>query len=124
MPHSNKYDSGRELIARAIVIQNDAVLVNRSRNKKTGLEYSALPGGHVDPGESCVAAVQREFEEELEAQIEVGDLEFVAESIYAGRGRHDSRRHELVMYFAATLQTTLRESDGRIHSPEAKKNFG
>jgi len=119
----NKYDSGRELIVRAIVIQNDAVLVNRSRNRKTGLEYSALPGGHVDPGESCVEALQREFVEELNAEIEVGDLQFVAESIYPGRGQHDTQRHELVLYFTATLKTPVQETGGRIHSPEAKKNF-
>jgi ADP-ribose pyrophosphatase YjhB (NUDIX family) len=124
MANSSECDSGRELIARAVVIQDGAVLVNRSRNNKTGLEYSALPGGHVDPGESCVAALQREFEEELRATIEVGDLEFVVESIYAGRGAGDSNRHELVLYYAANLHHTLQEVDGRIPSPEAKKNFG
>jgi len=124
MAKTNKYDSGRELIARAIVIHNDAVLVNRSRNKKTGLEYSALPGGHVDPGESCVAALEREFVEELDAQIEVGELEFVAESIYPGGSNAETRRHELVLYYSATLRADLHETAGRIDSPEPKKNFG
>jgi ADP-ribose pyrophosphatase YjhB (NUDIX family) len=118
-----KHNPKRELIARAIIIENDAVLVNQSSNKKTGEKYFALPGGHVDPGESCVQAVVRELEEELEALISVGDLRFVSESIYPGRKADEEQRHELVLYFDAALRQPLREISGRIHSPEKNKNF-
>jgi len=119
----NTYDSGRELIARVAIIQNDCILVNQGQNKKSGEQYFALPGGHVDPGESCAQAAQRELEEELAAQIEVGELLFVSEQIYEGRKKGDEQRHELTLVFAATLTTAPREENGKILSPEKSKNF-
>lgn len=113
----------RDLIARAIVVRDGAVLVNRSRNSKTGEEYFALPGGHIDPGEDCVTALEREFEEELSAKIAVYDLCFVSESIYAGRRKSESKRHELVLYFHADLTSELKENGKEVLSPEKDKNF-
>lgn len=113
----------RDLIARAIVVRDGAVLVNRSRNSKTGEEYFALPGGHIDPGEDCVTALVREFEEELSVHIAVYDLCFVSESVYAGRKKAETRRHELVLYFHADLASDLQENGKEVLSPENDKNF-
>ena len=118
-----KYDSGRELIARVLLKKGDSILVNRGQSKRTGETYYALPGGHVDPGESCPQAAQRELKEELKAQIEVGDLLFVGEQIYDGRKKSDGKRHELTLLFAATLIKAPREKDGIILSPEPSKKF-
>lgn len=112
-----------ELIARGVIIENGAVLVNRNVNAKTGENYCALPGGHVDEGESCVEALRREIEEEINAQVSVGDLCFVAESVYAGRHYWDSRRQEVVLYFRATLTSELQRDGDQILSPESDKNF-
>lgn len=119
----NKYDSGRELIARVVIVQNDCILVNQGKSKKTGETYFALPGGHVDPGESCVEAARRELQEELETEIQVGDLLFAAEQIYAGRSKNDGNRHELTLLFTATLTKAPHEANGKILSPEPSKNF-
>lgn len=113
----------RDLIARAIVVQDGAILVNRSRNAKTNEEYFALPGGHIDPGESSVDALVREFEEELDAKVAVYDLCFVSESIYAGRRKSEMQRHELVLYFHADLAHELKGNGKEILSPEKDKNF-
>ncbi|HEX8834358.1 MAG TPA: NUDIX domain-containing protein [Abditibacteriaceae bacterium] len=121
MSHENS--SRHELIARGVIIQDGAILVNRGRNAKTGVEYFALPGGHIDPGESSRTAVERELEEELNAKVSVGELVFVSESIYPGRHEDDGRRQEIVLYFAATLQSELHEENGIIASPEADKRF-
>jgi ADP-ribose pyrophosphatase YjhB (NUDIX family) len=118
-----KHDSGRELIARGIIIHEGAVLVNFSRNKKTGDTYCALPGGHVDPGESCTEALRRELVEELGCEAEVGELSFVVESIYSGRKTSDKKRHELVLYFVTTLLQMPPVEGERILSPEPEKNF-
>jgi 8-oxo-dGTP diphosphatase len=118
-----KHDPQRELIARAIVVHEGAVLVNQSRNAKTEEEYCALPGGHVDAGESCVAALAREWREELGAEIEIHDLCFASESIYSGRKKEESKRHEMVLYFHADLSTPLQDNGVEIHSPEANKRF-
>ncbi|HVF84459.1 MAG TPA: NUDIX domain-containing protein [Abditibacteriaceae bacterium] len=112
-----------ELIARGVIIENGAVLVNRNTNAKTGESYCALPGGHVDEGESCPAAIVRELQEELGAQVEVGDLCFVAESVYAGRHDWDHRRQEVVLYFWAALKSELKQENNQILSPEDDKNF-
>ncbi len=112
-----------ELIARGVIIQNNAILVNRNTNTKTGESYCALPGGHVDEGESCPQAFCREIEEELGATAEANDLCFVAESVYAGRHDWDGKRQEVVLYFWAKLTSELREENGQILSPESDKNF-
>jgi ADP-ribose pyrophosphatase YjhB (NUDIX family) len=120
---NEKYDAQRELIARAIVVEDGAFVVNKSRNVKTGEEYFALPGGHVEPSESCVAALEREWLEELGAHIEVLDLCFVAESVYGGRAPDESQRHELGLYFHAQLSVPLQHNGKEIASPEAQKKF-
>ena len=113
----------RDLIARAILWKNGALLVNANRNSKTGESYVALPGGHVDAGEHCVQALQREIEEELAAQCQIGDLQFVCENIYPGRRKSESQRHELTLIFEGTISGEQTRADGTIVSPEKDKNF-
>ncbi|HEX8464579.1 MAG TPA: NUDIX domain-containing protein [Abditibacterium sp.] len=113
----------RELIARAVIWRDGALLVNGNSNKKTGDKYVALPGGHVDPGEHCIEALKREIEEELAANCEVGDLLFVTENIYPGREIGEKQRHELTLFFAATISGEQTREDGTIFSPEKWKNF-
>lgn len=112
-----------ELIARGVTIENGAILVNRNSNAKTGESYCALPGGHVDEGESCVEALRREVEEEMGATVSVGDLCFVAESVYAGRHDWDGKRQEVTLFFHAKLISELQVENGKILSPESDKNF-
>ena len=115
--------SNADLIARVVLWKDGALLVNANRNSKTGDSYVALPGGHVDAGEHCVQALQREIEEELAAKCEVGDLQFVCENIYAGRRKSESQRHELTLVFAGTIAGEKTRDDGTIESPEKDKNF-
>ena len=115
--------SGPDLIARAILWKDDALLVNANHNAKTGEDYFALPGGHVDAGEHFAQALQREIEEELNAHCEVGDLQFVCENIYAGRRKSESQRHELTLVFAGEISGEQTRADGTIASPEKDKNF-
>jgi ADP-ribose pyrophosphatase YjhB (NUDIX family) len=116
------YKNDRDLISRALIIKNDAILVNQNVNRKTGEAYVALPGGHVDPGEDCKTALLREIEEELDAHAEIGDLIFVSENIYAGRSKEDTQRHELTLIFAGEISGET--SDGvHVRSPEDDKNF-
>lgn len=112
-----------EIIARAVIRRDGALLVNGNTNKKTGQSYVALPGGHVDPGEHCTQALQREIEEELAANCEVGDLLFVVENFYPGREKDEKQRHELTLFFAATISEEQTRDDGTLFSPEAWKNF-
>lgn len=49
------------IIARAVIIKNDKLLVCVGKNK----EYFFLPGGHVEHSESIAHALVRELKEEL-----------------------------------------------------------
>jgi len=113
----------RDLIARAVIIREGALLVNGNTNRKTGQSYVALPGGHVDPGENCVEALKREIEEELHATCQVAALLFVTEDIYPGREEGEKQRHELTLFFQATLSGETTRADGTVESPEKWKNF-
>lgn len=113
----------RDLIARAVIWKDGALLVNGNTNKKTGQKYVALPGGHVDPGEHCLEALKREIEEELAASCEIGEMLFVTENIYPGREKDEKQRHELTLFFEATISGEQTNPDGTIASPEKWKNF-
>jgi 8-oxo-dGTP diphosphatase len=61
-------------LARAIIINNDKVLVAQA----VGHRNSFLPGGHVDFGESASEALIREIKEEMGLDSSVSKfLEFV-----------------------------------------------
>ncbi len=116
------YSNDRDLISRAVFRKNGAILVNQNQNQKTGEKYVALPGGHVDPGEDCQSALQREIEEELGAGCEIGDLIFVCESVYAGRGESETSRHELTLFFEGEISGEKTDGE-RVLSPESDKDF-
>jgi len=81
-----------ELIARGLLIRDNAVLL--CRNAEHGYLY--LPGGHVEFDESAEQALVREFLEETGRQCRVGDLLLAAEL----RFTQDRRaRHEVSLVF-------------------------
>ena len=114
--------SSHHLIARAILIRDNCVLVNSSQDP-LGRPYCALPGGHVDPGEDSKFALQREIAEELEGTISVGDLAFVSEQKYLGGKDGAQPRHEVVLFFHANLESELKATEQGLYSPEPQKNF-
>ncbi len=70
----------------ALVVENGKVLL--VSHKKEGHVYWLLPGGGVDYGEKLPDALRREVCEELNVEIDVGDVALIFESIEPNGGRH------------------------------------
>ncbi|MBZ9570061.1 NUDIX domain-containing protein [Methanobrevibacter sp. TMH8] len=63
------------LTMRGLLKQNDKILIlKRHPNSKTNPNRWELPGGKVDPGEDFDDALIREFVEETNLNIKIGDL--------------------------------------------------
>ncbi|GAA3349450.1 (deoxy)nucleoside triphosphate pyrophosphohydrolase [Amorphoplanes nipponensis] len=61
-----------EIVNAALVREGRVLLVHRSPNRRVYPDVWDLPGGHIDPGETELAALAREMHEELGVQIATG----------------------------------------------------
>ena len=66
-----------------VVVQDQHLLVMRYRYGER--DRFNLPGGNLEPGEEVTACLMREFAEELDLEITVGDLLCCAETVVAER---------------------------------------
>ena len=62
----------------AVIIDNDRVLLHQIE----GRDYCALPGGRIEVQEYSKQALVREMQEELELDVQVGRLLWVAENFF------------------------------------------
>lgn len=85
-----------EIIARLVAVQQGSVLLSH----KIGAPYTFLPGGHVEYGESAIAALHRELREECGCAVEVLDFLGVVEHAYSGEKK---RHQELNLLFSGRL---------------------
>ncbi|MET3423840.1 mutator protein MutT [Actinoplanes tereljensis] len=58
-----------EIVTAALVRAGRVLLVHRSPNRHAYPDVWDLPGGHIEPGETELAALAREMHEELGVQI-------------------------------------------------------
>lgn len=89
------------LSARAIIIENEAILLVEFVDEN-GLHYN-LPGGGMQAGESLTETVRREAFEEALAQVEVGELAIVYEYVPEKVGGKFGPRHQVSMMFMCRL---------------------
>lgn len=68
----------------AVLIEDGKALIMHRR--KAGVEYYAVIGGHIEPGESPEEACVREVEEETGLQVEI--IEKLAQITNQGRTEH------------------------------------
>lgn len=88
-----------------ILEKNDELLlVKHIKNKN---EYYLLPGGGVDHGEDFKTALKREFLEECNLNIDVGDMVFISEGIAPNKGRHIVNIYFEVSYISGDLKVGL-----------------
>ncbi|MGQ9616515.1 MAG: NUDIX domain-containing protein [Spirochaetota bacterium] len=53
------------------------------KHNKCGRDYWLLPGGRIATGEYSARALKREFLEELQLEVDVGELLFVVETVFS-----------------------------------------
>jgi mutator protein MutT len=75
----------RIAVVAAVVEEHDTFLVTR---RQPGVHLAGLwefPGGKIDPGETHEHALRREMREELDTDVDVGELVFEIEHAYPER---------------------------------------
>lgn len=91
-----------EILARGICVQDGKILLAYLKSK----EYYFLPGGHVEHGESALAAFEREIGEELGIEATVGKVALVFEHTWQNK---ESLVHEInfIITFAVAKDAIL-----------------
>jgi len=88
----NEYKDKFELCVRAIIQDDDRILVCKRKDK----DYYFFPGGHIDFGEDAKSALLRELKEEL--NISIKKLSFIGtvENIFV---QDNQKHHEINLVF-------------------------
>ena len=81
-----------EILSRGVLIHGEHILLCRSIEG----DYYYLPGGHVDPGEPCARACEREIDEEAGLTVSAGQCLLVNELRFTQNG---TPKHELTALF-------------------------
>ena len=79
-----------EVVVAALVREGRVLLVHRSPHRRAYPDVWDLPGGHIETGETELAALRREVHEELGVQIATGSAIHLCR-LRAGRGRESVR---------------------------------
>jgi 8-oxo-dGTP pyrophosphatase MutT (NUDIX family) len=102
---------------KAVIIQNNQILLQIKRDALS--QYAVLPGGGQHKGETLPEALRRECQEEINAEVEVGDLLCVRDYIsdhheFAEANEHV---HELELIFACSLPEGYQPQAGQAPDP-------
>lgn len=113
-----KSDSIRP-IALGIAKKDNKILVGIGYDKvKKQTFYRALGGG-IEFGETSKDAVKREFQEEIHADIKVGELLGVTENIFTYQGKTG---HEIVFLYSIEIPNDNFKNDYEINDEVGKYN--
>ncbi len=111
-------DARKEFLVRsaAILVHGESVLFQEADDGKGGEQY-ALPGGHLEFGESLATCLTREVYEESGLNVEADKLVYVHENFYTLKS---VQTHEIGFYFLVDLSSEFPtpDEDGYIPSLE------
>ena len=101
-----------------ICIQNDKILLQKPTDDK----YFAFPGGHVSFGETNKEALEREFKEEIGADISVDELRWVGEIFFTW---DDKPCHQICLYYTVQITDGNTQTKGifTAHEQPDGRNF-
>jgi len=114
-------DRGREFLVRscAILIHSDRVLMQEAGDGRGGQQY-ALPGGHLEFGETLALCMSRELYEETGLNVEADKLVYVHENFYTLKG---IETHELGFYFLVDLSSEFPTPDPQGYIPSRESHI-
>ena len=92
-----------ELIARGVLIGPRGILLCRN----VGMNYTYLPGGHIEFGETAAAALEREILEELALQAKAETFLGTIEHTFV---QDDATHHEISLVFELTGNAIARRA--------------
>ena len=93
-----------ELIARGVLIGPHGLLLCHPAGP-VGKDYTYLPGGHVEFGETASAALVREMREELQMRVDVDNFLGALESVFVQDGE---THHEMNLIFGISSPMLVR----------------
>lgn len=94
-----------------ICVQNGKVLLQKPTNDTA----FAFPGGHVEFGETNAETLIREFKEEINADISVGELKWVAEVFFPWGSKPC---HQICLYYMVEILNPEIPKDGMFMATE------
>jgi len=90
----DQLQSGIRITVRAVIIQDNKVLLIKKDSPQEGVRYN-LPGGALEPGETLHQAVIRECLEEINSAVEAFDVLHIADFFIPKLDPKPYTRHQL-----------------------------
>lgn len=114
-------DPKREFLVRAcaILVHGEQVLMQEGDDGRGGRQY-ALPGGHVEFGETLALCLSRELYEETGLNVEADKLVYVHENFYTLKG---VETHEIGFYFVVDLSSEFPAPDAQGYIPSLEAHI-
>ena len=103
----------------AILVHGDRVLMQEGDDGRGSKQY-ALPGGHVEFGETLALCMSREVYEETGLNVEADKLVYVHENFYTLKG---IETHEIGFYFLADLSSDFPAPDAQGYIPSLESHI-
>ncbi len=103
----------------AILVHGDRVLMQEGDDGRGGKQY-ALPGGHLEFGETLALCTSREVYEETGLNVEADKLVYVHENFYTLKGVDT---HEIGFYFVVDLSSGFPAPDAHGYIPSLEPHI-
>ncbi len=120
MAHGSR-ETNREFLVRScgILVHGDRVLFQEGDDGLGGTQY-ALPGGHLEFGETLALCTSREIYEETGLNVEADKLVYIHENFYTLKG---IETHEIGFYFLVDLSSEFPTPDANGYIPSKESHI-
>ena len=96
----DKFQTIRPIVL-GLVVRDGKVLVGEGYDHKKNQTFYRALGGGIEFGETSKHALKREFFEELDVNVQIGEYLGIAENIFVFNGKP---AHEIVLMYKASIK--------------------